>query len=164
MDIKLRKATESDIPDVLGLIRELAAFEKAPEEVTVTPEDLRRDGFRENPIFEIILAQCDSATVGMAFYFFSYSTWKGKCVYLEDIIVKEAYRGQNIGKMLFEAVIMKSKEISAKRMQWQVLDWNTQAIDFYKKYNASVDNSWLNGRLTEEQIIHFQSSYDIFII
>jgi GNAT superfamily N-acetyltransferase len=158
-----RKATESDIPDVLGLIRELAAFEKAPEEVTITPEDLRRDGFRENPIFEIILAECDSLTVGMAFYFFSYSTWKGKCIYLEDIIVKEAYRGRNIGKMLFEAVVMKSKEAGAKRMQWQVLDWNKPAIDFYKKYNASADNSWMNGRLTEEQILQFQPSCDIFV-
>jgi GNAT superfamily N-acetyltransferase len=163
MNIKLRKAKESDIPEVLNLIKELAAFEKAPNEVTITLDELKKDGFSGNPIIEIILAENEKEILGMAFYFYSYSTWKGKCIYLEDIIVKEAYRGKKIGKLLFEAVIMKCKETGAKRMQWQVLDWNTPAIDFYKKYKASVDNSWMTGRLTEEQIKQFQPSCDIFV-
>jgi GNAT superfamily N-acetyltransferase len=164
MNIKLRKAKESDIREVLNLIKELAAFEKAPNEVTITLDELKKDGFGENPIFEIILAESEKEVLGMAFYFYSYSTWKGKCIYLEDIIVKEIHRGKKIGKLLFEAVIQKCKETGAKRMQWQVLDWNTPAIDFYKKYNASVDNTWMNGRLTEDQIKQFQPSCDIFVI
>jgi GNAT superfamily N-acetyltransferase len=163
MEIKLRKAKESDLAKVLELIKELAIYEKAPNEVTVTIEDLKRDGFGKNPVFEIILAENNNDILGMAFYFYSYSTWKGKCIYLEDIIVKEAFRGRKIGKLLFEAVIMKCKEVGAKRMQWQVLDWNTPAIDFYKKYNASLDQTWVNGRLTEEQIKNFTPSDNIFI-
>jgi len=163
MNIKLRKAKESDLPIVLDLIQELATYEKAPNEVTVTLEELKRDGFGSNPIFEIILAEEKDEIFGMAFYFYSYSTWKGKCIYLEDIIVREKYRGMKIGKLLFEAVIMKCKEMGAKRMQWQVLDWNTPAINFYKKYNASLDQTWLNGRLTEKQIKHFEPFTDIFV-
>lgn len=163
MDIKLRKAVQPDLPVVLSLIKELATFEKAPNEVTITIDDLKKDGFSDNPIFEIILAENEKEVLGMAFYYYSYSTWKGKCIYLEDIIVKEAYRSKKIGKLLFEAIIMKCKETGAKRMQWQVLDWNTPAIVFYKKYNASVDNTWMNGRLTQEQIQQFQPSCDIFV-
>lgn len=158
MNIKLRKATESDLPAILELIKELATFERAPNEVTVTLEDLEKDGFGKNPVFEVILAEENNEVLGMAFYFYAYSTWKGKCIYLEDIIVKEKYRGKKIGNLLFEAVIMKCKEAKAKRMMWQVLDWNTAAIDFYKKYNSSLDQSWVNGRLTEEQINSFHCS------
>jgi GNAT superfamily N-acetyltransferase len=163
MDISLRKARESDLPAVLDLIKELATYEKAPNEVTVTINDLKKDGFSENPIFEIILAESNKEIIGMAFYFYSYSTWKGKCIYLEDIIVKEVHRGKKIGKLLFEAVIMKCREVGAKRMQWQVLDWNTPAINFYKKYNASLDQTWVNGKLTENQIKAFKPVADIFI-
>ena len=164
MNISLRKAVESDLPAVLDLIKELATYERAPNEVTITLDDLKIDGFGKHPIFEIILAEDAQNILGMAFYFYSYSTWKGKCIYLEDIIVKEALRGKKIGKLLFEAVIMKCKEVGAKRMQWQVLDWNTPALNFYKKYNASLDQTWINGRLTEEQIALFKPSSDIFIL
>jgi GNAT superfamily N-acetyltransferase len=163
MNITLRKATESDLPAVLDLIQELATYERAPNEVTVTLSDLKTDGFGKHPIFEIILAEDAEKILGMAFYFYSYSTWKGKCIYLEDIIVKESHRGKKIGKLLFEAVILKCKEVGAKRMQWQVLDWNTPAINFYKKYNSSLDQSWVNGRLTEDQIKSFKPIADIFI-
>ena len=163
MNINLRKANETDLPAVLDLIKELALYEKAPDEVTVTLNDLRNDGFGKNPIYEIILAEVNNEILGMAFYFYAYSTWKGKCIYLEDIIVREAYRGKKIGKLLFEAVIMKCKEVKAKRMMWQVLDWNTPAINFYKKYNASLDQSWVNGRLTEKQIHDFIPEIDIFV-
>ncbi|HNW97165.1 MAG TPA: GNAT family N-acetyltransferase [Bacteroidales bacterium] len=163
MNIKLRKANESDLPEVFDLIKELALYEKAPDEVTVTLNDLKNDGFGKNPIYEIILAEVNNEILGMAFYFYAYSTWKGKCIYLEDIIVREAYRGKKIGKLLFEAVIMKCKEVKARRMMWQVLDWNTPAINFYKKYNASLDQSWVNGRLTEKQIHDFIPEIDIFV-
>lgn len=162
MEIKLRKATESDLSVVLELIRELATYERAPNEVTVTLDDLKNDGFGKNPIYEAILAEENGQVLGMAFYFYAYSTWKGKCIYLEDIIVKEKHRGRKIGKLLFEAVIIKCKEVKAKRMMWQVLDWNTPAINFYKKYDAVLDPTWVNGKLTEEQINNFSPSQDIF--
>lgn len=163
MNINLRKANETDLPAVLDLIKELALYEKAPDEVTVTLNDLKNDGFGKNPIYEIILAEVNNEILGMAFYFYAYSTWKGKCIYLEDIIVREAHRGKKIGKLLFEAVILKCKEVKAKRMMWQVLDWNTPAINFYKKYNASLDQSWVNGRLTEKQINDFVPEIGIFV-
>jgi len=118
----LRKATAEDIPAILDLIKELADYEKAPTEVTITKEELLIDGFSNNPLFEVILAENDNEVLGMAFYFTSYSTWKGKCLFLEDIIVKCDHRREGIGKLLFEEVIRKSKEMKAKRLQWQVLD------------------------------------------
>lgn len=155
MKISLRKAVKADIPEILNLIRELALYERAPEEVTITEEDLERDGFGSNPIFEVLLAYDHEQLLGMAFYYFSYSTWKGKCLYLEDIIVKEQFRGNKVGKTLFEAVIKKAKEVNAKRMHWQVLDWNEPAINFYQKYSAVLDGTWINGKLTESQLKEF---------
>ncbi|HNW70052.1 MAG TPA: GNAT family N-acetyltransferase [Bacteroidales bacterium] len=155
MKISLRKAVKADIPEILNLIRELALYERAPEEVTITEEDLERDGFGSNPIFEVLLAYDHEQLLGMAFYYYSYSTWKGKCLYLEDIIVKEQFRGNKVGKTLFEAVIKKAKEVNAKRMHWQVLDWNEPAINFYQKYSAVLDGTWINGKLTESQLKEF---------
>lgn len=155
MNIILRKATKADLPIVLELIQELATYEKAPKEVTITIEDLEKDGFGKNPIFEILLAENDFEILGMSFYFYNYSTWKGKCLYLEDIIVKQKYRGNKIGSLLFEETIKHAKEIGAKRMQWQVLNWNEPAIKFYKKYNSHFDDEWLNCKFTEDQIIEF---------
>lgn len=152
MQISLRKAVSEDIPEILSLIRELALYERAPHEVTVTAEELERDGFGENPLFEVTLAETRGRVVGMAFCYISYSTWKGKCLYLEDIIVREAFRGMKIGKKLFESCIIRAAEIGARRLQWQVLDWNEPAIRFYKKYHAILDPEWMNGRLTRDQI------------
>ncbi|MFH0865610.1 MAG: GNAT family N-acetyltransferase [Bacteroidota bacterium] len=163
METKLRKAKESDLPEVLELIKVLATYERAPGEVTVTLKDLKNDGFGKNPVYEIILAESNSEILGMAFYFYAYSTWKGKCIYLEDIIVREAHRGKKIGRHLFEAVIMRCKEVKAKRLMWQVLDWNIPAIDFYKKYNASLDQTWVNGQMTEDQINKFVPDADIIV-
>jgi GNAT superfamily N-acetyltransferase len=161
MNVKLRKATNEDLPEILLLIKELALYEKAPDEVTINLKELEEDGFGENPIFEVILAENnEEGILGMSFYFYAYSTWKGKCLYLEDIIVKEEYRRKGIGKKLFDATVLKAKEVKAKRMMWQVLDWNTPAIEFYKqKYQAEISDEWLNGRLTEEQIQVFPSRY-----
>lgn len=150
--LKIRKAQKNDLPQVLDLIKELALYEKAPAEVSISLKDLEKDGFGKHPLYYIILAENDGVVIGMSFWFISYSTWKGRCLYLEDIIVKEKYRGQGIGKLLFDATIKEARKLKAKRMQWQVLDWNSPAINFYKKYNASLDQSWINCRFTEEQL------------
>ncbi|MBT4727002.1 MAG: GNAT family N-acetyltransferase [Bacteroidetes bacterium] len=160
MKIIIRKANKADLPEVLNLIKELALYEKAPDEVTITIEELEKDGFGDQPMYEVILAESDEEEIiGMSFYYYAYSTWKGKCLYLEDIIVKEEFRGKGIGKQLFDATVLKAKEVKAKRMMWQVLDWNTPAIEFYKqKYKAEISSEWLNGRLTEEQIQNFTAN------
>lgn len=157
MEIKLRPASREDLPEVLSLIKELALYEKAPREVTVTLEDLEKDGFGSQPLFEIIVAESPQGIAGIAFFYHAYSTWKGRCIYLEDIIVREPLRGRGIGRLLFDAVIRRCKEVDARRMMWQVLDWNEPAIHFYKKYDAVLDPTWVNGKLTHEQILSFES-------
>lgn len=147
MDFKIRTATKEDLPQVLDLVKELALYEKALEEVTITLEELEKDGFGEHPLYWIILAENETGILGMSFYYIRYSTWKGRCLYLEDIVVKEEYRGQKIGKILFEETIKAAKAIDAKLMTWQVLDWNEPAINFYKKFNAELDGEWINGKL-----------------
>ena len=147
MDFTIRKATKEDLPEVLALVTELAIYEKAGHEVTITLEELEKDGFGENPLYWIILAENEQGILGMSFFYIRYSTWKGRCLYLEDIVVKEEYRGQKIGKILFEETIKAAKEMNAKLMTWQVLDWNEPAINFYKKFNAELDGEWINGKL-----------------
>lgn len=136
---------------VLALIQELADYERAPKEVVVTVTDLERDGFGNNPLFKCIVAESDGIIKGIALYYIKYSTWKGPCVFLEDIIVTQNERRSGIGKLLFDEVILASKEMGAKRMEWQVLDWNEPAIKFYRKYQPQVLKEWLNYRLTEDQ-------------
>lgn len=150
MDFKIRTATKEDLPQVLELVKELALYEKASEEVTITLEELEKDGFGEHPLYWIILAENETGILGMSFYYIRYSTWKGRCLYLEDIVVKEEYRGQKIGKVLFEETIKTAKAMGAKLMTWQVLDWNEPAINFYKKFNAELDGEWINGKLRFE--------------
>ncbi len=147
MNFSIRPATKDDLPNVLALVKELALYEKAPEEVTITLQELEEDGFGSNPLYWIILAENKNEVMGMSFYYIRYSTWKGKCLYLEDIVVKEEFRGQNIGKVLFEETIKAAKEMNAKLMAWQVLDWNEPALNFYKKFNAEMDGEWINGKL-----------------
>jgi GNAT superfamily N-acetyltransferase len=150
MDFNIRKATKEDLPEVLALVKELALYEKAPEEVTITLQELEEDGFGNNPLYWIILAENKNGIIGMSFYYIRYSTWKGRCLYLEDIVVKEEFRGQKIGKVLFEETIKAAKEMDAKLMTWQVLDWNEPALNFYKKFNAEMDGEWINGKLRFE--------------
>ena len=152
MNTIIRKGEEKDIPAVLELIRELALFEKAPQEVTNTETDMKADGFSDNPAFMMQVAETDQKVVGMAIYFIKYSTWKGKGVYLDDIVVNEKFRRLGIGKLLLNAVIVHSHELGAKQLHWQVLDWNESAIEFYKRYNASFDNEWINCKLNEYQL------------
>ena len=113
---------------------------------------MRAWGFGSNKIFDFFVAQENDVIIGMALYYFKYSTWKGKCLFLEDIIVTESQRGKGIGKLLFDKIIEVSKETNVRRMEWQVLDWNTPAINFYKKYAATLDGEWINGKLTNAQL------------
>ncbi len=147
MDFNTRVATKEDLPEVLALVKELADYENAPEEVTITLQELENDGFGEHPLYWIILAENENGIIGMSFYYIRYSTWKGKCLYLEDLIVKEAFRGQKVGKVLFEETIRAAKKMNAKLMNWQVLDWNEPALNFYKKFNTEMDGEWINGKI-----------------
>ena len=151
----VRKGTKDDVPSVLALIKELALYEKAPQEVTITLEELTEDGFGPHPIYGLFVAEWNDEIVGIALYYEKYSTWKGRCLYLEDIIVTESRRGSGIGHALFQAVIGVARQRNSARMEWQVLDWNELAINFYKKYNAELDPEWLNGKLTRKQIQEF---------
>jgi len=153
----VRKGRKEDVPAVFSLIKELALYEKAPEQVTLAIDDLEEDGFGPNPIFGLFVAELEEEIIGMALYYEKYSTWQGRCIYLEDIIVTESQRGNGIGHQLFQAVIGVAKERHSARMEWQVLDWNEPAINFYKKYNANLDGEWLNGKLTRDQIQEFKA-------
>lgn len=152
MKITLRKGQKEDLPQVLELIQELALYEKAPQEVTVTLKELVEDSQGAHPVFYFFVAQREERIIGTAIYYIKYSTWKGKCLFLEDLIVKEEFRGNKVGKQLFEEVIKAAKAMEAKRMEWQVLDWNKPAIHFYKKFNVNFDSSWVNCKFTEAQL------------
>lgn len=144
----LRPAVLADMPRVHALMRELAIFEKAPNEVWTTEADFERDFTAVTPCFGCIVAENETAgIVGFALYYFAYSTWKGKMLYLEDLLVTEHVRGQGIGKRLFEETISIAKSNQCRMMKWQVLDWNTPAIDFYEAHGADIDKGWYNGRL-----------------
>ena len=152
MNVTIRKAIKEDLPQVLELIKELALFEKAPEEVTNTVEDMIKDGFGDRPVYFCDVAEFNNTVVGIAIYFIKYSTWKGKGIYLDDILVTEKLRGKGIGKLLFNHVIKVALESGAKQLHWQVLDWNTPAINFYKKYPTDFDSEWINCKLNKSQI------------
>jgi GNAT superfamily N-acetyltransferase len=148
MKITLRKATKQDLNAVLDLVNELAIYEKAPQEVTVTLADYEADF--DNKVFDIILAEQESQIVGIAFYYMAYSTWKGKMLFLEDFVVKEKLRGQGIGKLLFKAFLEEAKNLGTSLVKWQVLDWNEPAINFYEKYNSTIEKEWYNGKILEK--------------
>ena len=143
--MKIRKATIEDCPGMLQLIRELAEYEKAPEEVTVDPKHFEESGFGATPVWwAFVVEETTSNIVAFALYYIRYSTWKGQVMYLEDILVTERMRGQGIGSKLIEQLIVEAKEKGFKRITWQVLDWNEPAINFYKKFNATFDPEWVN--------------------
>jgi len=148
MKTTLRKATKRDLQAVLDLVNELALYEKAPQEVTVTLADYETDF--ENKVFDIILAEQENVIVGIAFYYMAYSTWKGKMLYLEDFVVKEELRGKGIGKLLFKAFLEEAQHLCASLAKWQVLDWNEPAINFYEKYNSTIEKEWYNGKILEK--------------
>lgn len=144
MNIIIRKATKEDCPRLLDLIHELATYERAPHEVTVTPGHFIESGFGEKPVWWAFVAEVDNQIVGFALYYIRYSTWKGQAMYLEDILITNEMRSKGIGKLLFDRLIEEAKEKKFNRIIWQVLDWNEPAINFYKKYNADIDAGWLN--------------------
>ncbi|HLP13699.1 MAG TPA: GNAT family N-acetyltransferase [Flavobacteriales bacterium] len=147
MNITYRKGTKADIPELLACINELAHYEKAADQVEVDEAELLRDGFGNNPIYEFLVAEQDKTIVGIALYYYKYSTWKGKALFLEDLIVKQQYRRSGAGRKLFIEVCKIAHDQNCRRMDWQVLDWNTPAIEFYKKFEAKLDAGWLDGRL-----------------
>ena len=155
MNIIIRKGTKEDLPQVHVLIMELAIYERAPDEVTNTLADMQEDGFGENPVFEFLIAEAENKVVGLCLYYMAYSTWKGKMLYLEDLVVTETYRRYGVGKKLFDAFARQALELGAKRLKWQVLEWNEPAIAFYKKLNANLDGEWVNCNMSEQEIVAY---------
>jgi GNAT superfamily N-acetyltransferase len=145
--MQIRRALDTDCPRLLELIRELALYERAPQEVTVSLEHFTKSGFSDTPIWWAFVAEEEGFIHGFALYYIRYSTWKGQCMYLEDIIVTEQSRGKGIGKLLFDQLMEEAKEKEYKRIVWQVLEWNEPAINFYKKYQANMDPEWWNGSI-----------------
>ncbi|RZJ74239.1 MAG: GNAT family N-acetyltransferase [Flavobacterium sp.] len=151
----IREGREEDMASVLELIRELAAFEKEPEAVVISEADLIRDGFGDVPLFHTFVAEEDSEIIGMALFYYRYSTWKGKTIHLEDLIVKAGKRGTGAGGKLYREVIKFAKTEGVRRVEWVVLNWNTHAIDFYKRSGAAVMKDWLTVQMNEEGITKF---------
>jgi GNAT superfamily N-acetyltransferase len=147
MNFTLRKGTKEDVPAAYNLIIELAIFEKEPEAVTNTIEKMHEDGFGENPIYGFFVAENEDNIVAMALYYFRYSTWKGKRLYLEDLIVTEKYRGNGLGEKLLVKIIEEAKNTNCTGAMWQVLDWNEPAIKFYNKFGVRYDKGWYNVHL-----------------
>ena len=162
--MNIRRGEKKDMPAVLDLIRELAIFEKEPDAVVVTVADLERDGFGENPLFYTFVAEVDNDSseseqakqiVGMALYYYRYSTWKGRTIHLEDLIVKDEMRGSGIGLALYTKIIEQGKADNVRRIEWNVLDWNTPAIEFYKKSGAKILADWDVVQMDEQGINDF---------
>jgi len=155
MNTSIRVAIKEDCLRLLELVNELALYEKFPQEVTVTLQEFEDAGFGENPVYKAFVAEVDGLIVGFALYYIRYSTWKGCRMYLEDLIVTEAFRGRGIGKLLFDRLIIEAREQGFSGMVWQVLDWNEPAINFYKKYEANIEAGWLNASLSKEQLLNY---------
>jgi GNAT superfamily N-acetyltransferase len=154
----IRKGTPTDMPAVLSLIKELAVFEKEPDAVVVTEEDLVRDGFSPNPLFHCFVAEVNDRIIGIALYYYRYSTWKGKTIHLEDLIVKEKKRGIGAGMALYKEVIKQGKKDGVRRIEWAVLDWNQNAIDFYVKTGAKFLSDWRLVQMDEQGMEAFLKS------
>lgn len=152
MQINLRVAAKTDCPRLLELVNELALYEKAPQEVTVTLAEFENAGFGEKPVWRAYVAEVGGLIVGFALYYTRFSTWKGCRMYVEDFIVTEPMRGKGIGKLLFDKILVEAKQLGFNGVVWQVLDWNQPAINFYNKYDASFEAGWLNAALSTAQL------------
>lgn len=144
----IRAAVQADCPQMLELIRELAIYEKAPDEVTVSLAEFEEAGFGEHPIWGAFVAEIDAEIIGISLYYVRYSTWKGRRLYLEDLIVTEKMRGLGVGKQLFERTLQYGQQSGYHGTVWQVLDWNASAIQFYERYKANFDSEWINVSIT----------------
>ena len=144
MNVNIRRAVKEDCPRILELVKELAEYERAPQEVTVTLEHFEESGFGKSPVWWAFVAEADGIVQGFALYYIRFSTWKGQRMYLEDFLVTEKLRGTGIVKLLFEQLIAEAKAKNLNGIQWQVLEWNEPAINFYNKYEASFDPEWIN--------------------
>ncbi|KAF2335728.1 GNAT family N-acetyltransferase [Flavobacterium daemonense] len=162
--MNIRKGNPEDMKSVLGLIQELAIFEKEPEAVVVTVEDLVRDGFGEKPLFQVFVAEIESESeeskngkeiVGIALYYYRYSTWKGKTIHLEDLIVKEKMRGTGLGSALYAEIMKQGKKDGVRRVEWNVLAWNTPAVNFYKNSGARILEDWQVVQMDEAGVNAF---------
>ena len=153
--MNIRKGNPEDMEAVLGLIKELAVFEKEPDAVLITVEDLIRDGFGLVPLFQVLVAEIENEIVGIALYYYRYSTWKGKTIHLEDLVVKENKRGSGVGFALYSEIIKQGKKDKVRRIEWNVLDWNTPAINFYKNSGAKILDDWKVAQMSEDAINYF---------
>ncbi len=151
----IRPGNPEDMAAVLSLIQELAIFENEPNAVVITVDDLIRDGFSSKPLFQVFVAEVESYIVGIALYYYRYSTWKGKTIHLEDLVVKENSRGSGVGFALYSEIIKQGKKDKVRRIEWNVLDWNTPAIDFYIKSGAKVLDDWKVAQMDEAAIDAF---------
>ncbi|MBX3225301.1 MAG: GNAT family N-acetyltransferase [Labilithrix sp.] len=159
MTIAIRRATPDDAPVILSLIRDLATYEREPDAVVATEADLLRDGFGPSPAFEVLLAERHGETIGFAFYFFTYSTWRGKrCLYLEDLFVQPEHRGSGAGVALMRALARTAVDRGCARFVWQVLDWNEPSIAFYEKLGAKIQREWLTVRMEGEALARLASA------
>ena len=158
--MNIRKGNPEDMESVLGLIQELAIFEKEPEAVVITVEDLVRDGFGEKPLFHVFVAEIEDESsnkeiVGIALYYYRYSTWKGKTIHLEDLIVKEKMRGTGLGSALYAEIMRQGKKDNVRRVEWNVLDWNTPAVKFYENSGAKILEEWRVVQMDEAGVNSF---------
>lgn len=144
-EVQIRFAEKQDLQAIRELVMELAIFEKAPEQVTATLEDYK-NGF-ESGLISMLVAEMDNKIVGMTLFYDTFSTWRGKMLYLEDFVVSEAYRSHNIGSQLFDATMQEAKDRGCVMMKWQVLDWNSGAIKFYERKGATIEKEWWNGKI-----------------
>ena len=152
MEFDIRLAEKKDMPQVLDLIKELAEFENDPDAVVVTVADLEKEGFGENPLFTCFVAEMDENVVGIALVYFRFSTWKGRTVHLEDLVVKEAYRNRGIGEALYSEVMKYAKANGVRRVNWVVLDWNKGAIKFYERTGAQILDDWKVVEMNEKEM------------
>lgn len=150
--LTIRAGKQADLPAALRLIVELAVYEKEPDAVRTTLSTMTEDGFGENPVFGFFVAEVDSQIVGISLYYDRYSTWRGRMLYLEDLIVTESFRGKGVGKALLDRTIQKAKQDGYRGMMWQVLDWNEPAIEFYRRYGTNLDSQWINCVLSHDQL------------
>ena len=158
MKTLIRDARKEDMPAVLDLIKELAAFENEPDAVVTTVETLEEEGFGENPLFHVFVAEVDGRIEGMALVYYRFSTWKGRTLHLEDLIVREEKRGTGLGNALYKKVIEYAKSQDLKRVEWVVLDWNKHAIDFYERSGATILKNWYTVQVDENKISKYVAS------